>query len=60
MEIRTMKNEFEQILKLEIEKIKSLVKYAEENNLINEQYYLSFENELNYISVLDHNKYLKS
>lgn len=55
-----MKNEFEQILKLEIEKIKSLVKYAEENNLINEQYYLSFENELNYISVLDHNKYLKS
>lgn len=49
-----MKNEFEQTLKSEIERIKSLVKYAEDNNLTDEQYYLSFEDSINCLSIKNH------
>lgn len=47
---------FKQFLKLNIENVKASIKIAEALGCTNEQFFLDYEDELNNLSVCDHNK----
>lgn len=49
---------FKAILDREIRAVEALITIAEVRGQTNEQYFIEFENEINRLSILDHNKHL--
>lgn len=49
-----LKNQAQLLVDIALTKCKEAILFAEDNNLTDEQFFINFEDELNYMSQIDH------